>query len=311
MASHEKPELLPLLAGLAVILVWGVNFPLQKAVLNQTGPVAFLGVRYLLMPLCAGALMCWKFGLAWPRLTRSEWWELARLALVGQGLHLLLSAVGMQGSTAFSASVLLACGPIFTLLILRLTGVEPLKRAQLVGVGLAAVGALYFTSDKLLVADWQASASDGILLLAASLFSWYSVRSKALIEHHGGVTVLGYGSLICTPPLLLLCAPQLAALSWSQTPTWVWWGIAWQVAGGGFLGWLAWGWAGERRGVGRTAPLIYLMPVVAGLAAWAWGGEQFSTHKLLAAALILGGVALAQFGGLAWAGRRVRSARSG
>jgi drug/metabolite transporter (DMT)-like permease len=38
------------------------------------------------------------------------------------------------------------------------------------------------------------------------------------------------------------------------------------------------------------------MPVVAGLAAWAWGGEQFSAHKLLGAGVILAGVALAQFG---------------
>lgn len=296
MSADSKSEFLPLLASLAVIAVWGINFPLQKAVLSQIGPIAFLGLRYLLMPGCAVALMVWRFGRCWPRLGRAEWWELARLALVGQGLHLLLSAVGMQGSTAFSASVLLACGPVFTLLILRLTGVELLGRAQALGVLLAAAGALYFTSDKLRAADWQASASDGILLLAASLFSWYSVRSKALIERHGGVTVLGYGSLICTPPLLLLSAPQLAALPWSQTPVWVWWGVAWQVAGGGFLGWLAWGWAGERRGVGRTAPLIYLMPVVAGLAAWAWGSERFSAHKLLAAGLILGGVALAQFG---------------
>ena len=75
----------------------------------------------------------------------------------------------------------------------------------------------------------------------------------------------------------------------------MWSGTAWQTAGGGFIGWLAWGWANERRGVARTAPLIYLMPLIAGLAAWAWGGEQFSAHKLLGAGVILGGVALAQF----------------
>lgn len=304
MSVQAKTDGLALLAGLGVVLVWGINFPLQKAVFNQIGPVAFLGVRYLLMPFCALTLMVWRFGMVWPRLSRPEWFELARLALIGQGLHLLLAAYGMQGSTAFSASILLACGPVFTLLILRATGVERLKRAQVVGVAVAAVGALYFTSDKLLAADWQASGGDLVLLAAASLFSWYSVRSKGVIERHGGVTVLGYGSLLCTVPMLLWCLPSLTALPWSTTPAWVWWGIVWQVAGGGFLGWLAWGWAGERRGVGRTAPLIYLMPVVAGLAAWAWGGEQFSAHKLLAAGLILGGVALAQFGGRLWSARR-------
>ncbi|MFG6489918.1 DMT family transporter [Roseateles sp. BYS78W] len=285
----------PLLAALAVVLVWGLNFPLQKALFGQIGPVGFLGLRYLLMPFCAVALLCWRFGTRWPRLDRGEVWPLVRLTLVGQGLHLSLSALGMQGSTAFSASVLLACGPVFTLLILRASGVEKLSRGQVAGVATAATGALLFTSDKLLSADWHAGLGDLTLLAAAALFSYYTVASKPLIQHHGGVTVLGYGSLICTLPMLLWCAPTLATLEWAAQPAWVWTGTVWQVAGGGFVGWLAWGWANEKRGVARTAPLIYLMPLVAGLAAWAWGGEVFTLPKLLGAGVILAGVALAQF----------------
>ena len=287
----------PLAAALAVVLVWGLNFPLQKALYGQVGPAGFLGLRYLLVPLCAVALLCWRFGMRWPRLDRAEIVPLVRLTLVGQGLHLLLSAYGMQGSTAFSASVLLACGPVFTLLILRLSGVERLSHGQVAGVAMAATGALLFTADKLLAADWQASLGDLTLLAAACLFSYYTVAGKPLIQHHGGVTVLAYGSLICTLPMLLWCAPSLAAMDWAGQPGWVWWGTLWQTAGGGFIGWLAWGWANERRGVARTAPLIYLMPLIAGLAAWAWGGEQFNAHKLLGAGVILAGVALAQFGG--------------
>jgi drug/metabolite transporter (DMT)-like permease len=285
----------PLAAALAVVLTWGLNFPLSKALFTQVGPAGFLGLRYLLVPFCAVALLCWRFGRRWPRLDRAELGPLVRLTLVGQGLHLLLSAYGMQGSTAFSASVLLACGPVFTLLILRLSGIERLSRGQVAGVATAAAGALLFTSDKLLAADWQASLGDLTLLGAAALFSYYTVASKPLIEHHGGITVLGYGSLVCTLPMLLWCAPALLSTDWAAQPAWVWTGTFWQVAGGGFLGWLAWGWANERRGVARTAPLIYLMPLVAGLAAWALGGEQFSAHKLLGAGVILAGVALAQF----------------
>jgi drug/metabolite transporter (DMT)-like permease len=286
----------PFWAALAVVLTWGLNFPLSKALFTQIGPTGFLGLRYLLMPFCAIALLCWRFGRRWPRLDRGEVWPLVRLTLIGQGLHLLLSAYGMQGSTAFSASVLLACGPVFTLLILRLSGLEKLSRGQVAGVAMAAAGALLFTSDKLLAADWQASLGDLTLLIAAALFSYYTVASKPLIQHHGGVTVLGYGSLVCTLPMLLWCSPALLSTDWAAQPGWVWTGTLWQVAGGGFIGWLAWGWANEKRGVARTAPLIYLMPVIAGLAAWTWGGESFTLRKILAAGLILAGVALAQFG---------------
>lgn len=64
-----------------------------------------------------------------------------------------------------------------------------------------------------------------------------------------------------------------------------------------FAGWLAWGWANAVRGVGRTAPLMYLMPPVAGVVAWIASDERFTATKLLGAAITLGGVALAQFAG--------------
>ena len=87
---------------------------------------------------------------------------------------------------------------------------ETLGTAQVLGVGLAAAGALAFTGDKLLAADWQATGGDLTLLIAAALFSYYTVASKPLIERHGGVTVLAYGTLIGTLPTLLYCAPTLS-----------------------------------------------------------------------------------------------------
>ena len=73
-----------------------------------------------------------------------------------------------------------------------------------------------------------------------------------------------------------------------------------------FLGWLVWGWVNAVRGVARSAPLMYLMPPVAGLVAWAVTGERYTGIKLAGAALALAGVALAQF-----AARRTRPGARG
>ena len=62
-----------------------------------------------------------------------------------------------------------------------------------------------------------------------------------------------------------------------------------------FLGWLVWGWVNAVRGVARTAPLMYLMPPVAGIVAWLVTGERYTAIKLAGAGLTLVGVALAQF----------------
>lgn len=281
--------------GLATILVWGLNFPLQKSIFQVIGPDGFLFLRYLLMPLCAAGLLLYQFGLAWPRLPRADRWALLRLGLIGQGLHLALATYGVHWSTAFSSSVLLACGPVFTLLILRATGLETLSRAQVAGVAVAAAGALLFMSDKLLGGHWRASGGDLVLLLAAALFSYYTVASKPLIERHGGSVVMCLATLIASLPVLLYSAPAASRVDWAALSPWLWAGAIWAVVASGFVGWLAWGYVNAQRGVARSAPLIYLMPPIAGLAAWVSMGESYSAIKLLGAAVALGGVALAQF----------------
>ncbi|NWG76314.1 MAG: DMT family transporter, partial [Rubrivivax sp.] len=139
-----------LLLALGLILVWGANFSVQKAVFTALGPGGFLFARYLIMPLCAVALLWQRFGRRWPRLARDEWWALARLALLGHVMHVGLVTYGIHWSTAFSSSLILACGPVFTLLILRVAGTERLTRAQIAGVAVACAGVLVFLSDKLL-----------------------------------------------------------------------------------------------------------------------------------------------------------------
>jgi drug/metabolite transporter (DMT)-like permease len=62
-----------------------------------------------------------------------------------------------------------------------------------------------------------------------------------------------------------------------------------------FVGWIVWGWINAVRGVARTAPLMYLMPPVAGVVAWLATGEGYTLIKIGGAALTLVGVALAQF----------------
>lgn len=54
------------------------------------------------------------------------------------------------------------------------------------------------------------------------------------------------------------------------------------------------------RGVARTAPLLYLVPPVAGVVAWVFVREPFGAWKIAGGALALGGVALTQ-----WAATRV------
>ena len=291
---HARKRL-ALWAALALILVWGANFSVQKAVFEVLSPGGFLFVRYLIMPFAAAALLFWRFGANWPRVPRSDLLALLKLGLAGHLIHVGLVTYGIHWSTAFSSSLILACGPVFTLLILRWHGIEHLARGQIAGVGVACLGVLVFLSDKLLGGRWQAGLGDLTLLVAASFFSYYTVAAKPLIERYGGVTVMTYAVLLGSAPVVLVSAPAGLAVHWSEVSAAIWAGMLWAVLVSAFLGWLVWGWINAVRGVARTAPLMYLMPPVAGLVAWALTGERYTTAKLAGAAVTLAGVALAQF----------------
>jgi drug/metabolite transporter (DMT)-like permease len=290
--SHQQ---LALLAGLGVVAVWGANFAVQKALFGLLSPAAFLFARYLLMPACAALLLLHANGWRWLRLPRRDALQLAGLGVLAHTLHVSMVTFGIHWSTAFSSALIMACSPVFTLLILHWAGIEALTRGQVAGVALACAGVLVFLSDKLLGGNFAATGGDLMMLVAAALFSYYTVMSKPLIQRHGGVAVMAYALLAGSPLIVLAGLPAALQAPWAQMGPWHWFLLLWASLVSAFLGWLVWGWVNAQRGVARSAPLQYLMPLVAGVVAWWATGERFTGLKIGGAALTLAGVAWAQY----------------
>jgi drug/metabolite transporter (DMT)-like permease len=292
---QQREQTQALAAGLAMIVVWGANFSVQKYVFTAMSPAGFLFARYLIMPTCALFLLLGLGGGRLPRIDREDFWALARLGLIGHTVHVGMVTYGIHWSTAFSSSLILALGPVSTLLILRWQRIEVLTRPQVLGVAVSCTGVLVFLSDKLLAGRWQATGGDLTLLVASTFFSYYTVTSKPLIVRLGSLPVMAWATLLGSAPLVLLSAPVAARMDWATLPGSVWAGMLWATLVSAFMGWLVWGWVNAVRGVARSAPLMYLMPPVAGLVAWLTTDERFTTTKLVGAAIALAGVALAQF----------------
>jgi drug/metabolite transporter (DMT)-like permease len=296
-ASRPAPSnsRLALAAGVTVVAVWGANFTVQKTLFGVLPPSGFLFARYLLMPLCAALLLLYVSGGRWPRLPRADVLRLAWLGVLAHTVHVSLVTFGIHWSTAFSSALIMACGPVFTLLILHWAGLERLTRGQVAGVALACCGVLAFLSDKLIGRQWAATGGDLMMLFSASLFSYYTVMSKPLIQRHGGIAVMAYATLAGSPLVVLFMLPAALDAPWAAMGLQQWALLLWASLVSAFLGWLVWGWVNEQRGVGRTAPLQYLMPIVAGAVAWWATGERFTAMKIGGALITLAGVALAQF----------------
>ena len=160
------------MAAMILILIWGANFSVQKYLLDTLSPSGFLLGRYLIMPICALIMMRVVLGSFFPPMARKDILELASLGFVGHSLHVGIVCYGIHLSTPFSSSVILACGPIFTLLILRWKGHEKLQRYQVLGVSIAFTGVLLFLFEKIMIGDLRATGGDMVLLVASVLFSY-------------------------------------------------------------------------------------------------------------------------------------------
>lgn len=295
--TPKRRDDLALTVALAAVVVWGFNFPIQKHLIDLLSPGAFLFARYLIMPACALLLIMWRHGGRLPAISRRDLFLLAWLGFVGHSIHVSMVVWGVHWSTAFSSSLILSCGPIFTLILLRAMGVERLGRWQVIGVAIACMGVLVFLSEKLLGADWRATGGDLFLLLASSIFSYYTVMAKPLMERLGAVPVMIYATFLGGAPVVVVYFPLALNAPWTALSAFDWGLLLWTAAISSFVGWLVWGWANAVRGVARTTPLQYLMPPIAGVVAWYFTGERYDIIKVAGAAITLAGVAVAQFAG--------------
>jgi drug/metabolite transporter (DMT)-like permease len=288
-----------LIAALTTMLIWGVNFAVSKFVLEGIGPGPFMFFRFALLPVLGLTLLAIAFRgrLALTRPRRADVPRFVACALIGHAVHIGAVLYGMNLSTAFSSSLVLTTGPLFTLGILAAVGAERLRAGQLVGTAVACAGMALFLSEKFVGGFAHAGFGDLLLLVAALCFSLYTVLVQPLVQRYGPLIVLSHTLVIAAPLCLLVSIPSLAGLDPARLTPGIWVGMLWALVMSSFLGWLMWTWVNAVRGVARSAPFAYLMPPIAGIVAWLTLGESFTWLKVFGAALTMAGVAWAQFGG--------------
>jgi drug/metabolite transporter (DMT)-like permease len=290
---------LSLAAALATMVAWGVNFAFTKHLLDRLGVETFMFIRFAALPVLGFALLLAVFrsriAHTWPR--RGDLARFIACGLIGHSLHITVAMHGMNLSTPFSSSLVLTSGPLFTLIILALLGVERLRLRQVAGTVVALAGIVVFLSDKFAGGFSRAGLGDLVLLASAALFALYMVLVQPLAKRYGPLIVLSYTLFFSAPFILLFTFHSFAKAPMAALPASVWAGIVWGVIGANFFGWLMWTWVNSVRGIARSAPFAYLTPPIAGVVAWLTLGEVFTWLKIVGAAVTMGGVAWAQFGG--------------
>jgi O-acetylserine/cysteine efflux transporter len=281
--SQRLPARHALLA-LAVVAVWGTNFPIFKLALGTLPPLLLAVLRFALVLLPA-AFFIPRPAVPWRRLA-------AYGLLIGAGqFGLLYLAVGGHIAPGL-ASLVIQIQVFFTIgLAMAATG-ERLRRFQWVALALATSGVA------VIAAHTDAHSTPlGLLMVLGAALCWASGNSVA--RGMGRVDMLGvvvWSSAFALPPLLLLTlwvdGPARIAQALAAADATVWGVVLWQSVGNSLFGYAVWGWLLARHPAATVVPMALLVPVFGMASSALMLGEPLPPWKLLAAALVMAGLAL-------------------
>ncbi|MDP2370009.1 EamA family transporter [Rhodoferax sp.] len=272
------------LLALAVVAVWGTNFVVIKLALGQMPPLLFATLRFAVVVLPAVFLF--------PR-PDVPWRNLAAYGLlIGVGQFGLLF-VAMNGHISPGlASLVIQIQVFFTIGLSMYLSHERLQRVQWLALAMATtgIGVIVLHTD-----GTTTLLGLGLILLAA--LSW--AGGNIVSRNAGRVNMVAYvvwSSLFAVPPLAVL---SITVEGWDAVATGLrgadamtWLAVAWQAWGNSLFGYAAWGWLLARYPAATITPMALLVPLFGMGSAALWLNEGLPAWKLIAAALVMGGLAL-------------------
>jgi len=264
--------------------VWGSNFAIIGATLHSLPPLLFATLRFaaVVFPL-----------IFFVRRPSVPWRIVAGYGIaIGVGQFGLLF-IAINGHIAAGlASLLMQSQVVFTIGMAMISSGEQLKPLQYGALALALGGVAVIAGHT----GGEVTVT-GLALVLCAAFGWslgnMAQRAAGQVDMLGFIT---WSSLFAVPPLAGLALwfegwPAINAALAATTPA-IWAAVAWQAVGNSLFGYGVWGWLLTRYPASSVAPTSLLVPVFGMGSTALFLGEALPPWKLLAAALIIGGLAL-------------------
>lgn len=291
MAGPRRIQVIAAFA--ALYLIWGSTYLAILFAIQSIPPFLMAGARFLLAGLIMFAIARTQGPL---RSTSAEW----RTALIIGACLLLGGNGGVTLSEKFIesglASLIVATVPIYITLLGWLSGMTP-RPAPIVWVGLAGgfLGVAILLGPALRFSgSGRPAIGMSILLLSSFIWSAGSLYSRTV--KHAGSPFLGAAQQMFCGGLLLMLVGLFAGESKTLHPgnitTLSVGAFAYLMFIGAIVGYTAYFWLLRHCDPAKVATYAYVNPIVAVLLGALFAHETVTLRTLLAAALIIGSVAL-------------------
>ena len=277
---------------LGMTLIWGSNFSLIKAALQQVPELGFNALRLALASLLFAAVIQNRHGIRTiaSGFERRDWVSLITLGIVGHFVYQLLFMAGVARTSVANSSLVFGCTPVTVALLSSSLGHERITPARWAAVALSLTG-IYLVVGQ---ANQRGASLFGDLLILGAMLCWatYTVGSRSLLTRHSPLVVTGSTMTIGSALYVPFGVPSLARLDWAGVSWWAWVLLAYSAVFALVVAYLIWYTAVQRVGNSRTSIYSNVVPLVAMAVAAVVLGEPFTARKMVGAIAILASVAL-------------------
>ena len=284
-----------IIAFAALYLIWGSTYLGIRFSIQTIPPFLMAGARFVL----AGMIM---YAIAWSQGISESNWRNWRTSLIIGACLLLGGNGGVTISEKYIdsglAALIVAIVPIYIVLLGWLTGMAPRPTPTMwmglaggfVGVGILFGPGLHVQST----AGRNPAIGISILLVTSFIWSAGSLYSR-VAKHAPSPFLTAAQQMICGGILLLIAGAitgELPRFHPSSVSLLSAGSFIYLVLVGAVIGYTAYIWLLRHCDPAKVATYAYVNPIVAVLLGTLFAGETVSVRMLIAAALIIGSVAL-------------------
>jgi len=291
VTAKTGSRLLPTLAVLASMLLWGLSFVSSKAVLNTGFPPAtmvalrFLIATALLLPLRRRL----EPHVRLSNLSLRQRWLLAGSGFVGVTVYFFFESRGIKLTSASNAALIIAAIPIITVLAEWLIFRTSIRWLQIAGILLSIVG-VYFIVRRSPTHFPRALA--GNLFMLGACLSWvgYVVLSRDLHEPLAGLSLTAYQAAVGAVTLLPFALSEIG--SWRLPSLGVWLNLLYLGVFCSAIAYFCYMYALARLGPVLTSSFTNLIPFIGALGGLILLGEKLSWIQMSGGLAVVAGVFL-------------------
>ncbi len=282
-------------ALLFTILVWGLNFPIVKAVLQIMHPHVLNALRFVVSAVVLGASYVYhrhRLGLALWQPLRDHPMQIAALGILGFVFYQFCFIVGLDHTTAGNAALIMASSPLWTALVGRAFRTEQLAGASWIALLIVLIGTcVVVVGGSNEVSLGSATFIGNLIMLAAAVF-WgaHTAFSKPVLGYLSPTGLAFLSLLFALPFLFGIAVPFYGETDWGSVRPIHW--LAILFSGGLSTGLAITLWNNAVRVVGASNTAVYgnLVPLLALAFSYVLLGEKIYAAQVVGGALVIGGL---------------------